>query len=119
MPKDTRSRLMDHLESSEPDMAKRLGDLLYVFEDVLLYDNRSVQKLLAQVETAVLISAIQDVESDVSDRIFENLSKRAKLSLQEEIEFARRASESEVVQARKSIALVISKLDREGEMTEL
>ena len=119
MPKETRNRLMDHLEESEPEMAERLRDLLYVFEDVLLYDNRSVQKILAQVETAVLITAIQDVDPEVNNRIFENLSKRAKLSLQEEIEFARRASESEVTQARKSIALVISKLDREGEMAEL
>ncbi len=118
MPKETRNRLMQHLEESEPEMAERLRDLLYVFDDVLLYDNRSVQKLLAQIETPVLISALQDVDAAVNDRIFDNLSKRAKLSLNEEIEFARRASDAEVIQARKTIAKVIAQLDRDGEMVE-
>ena len=118
MPKETRNRLMEHLEESEPEMAERLRDLLYVFDDVLLYDNRSVQKLLAQIETPILISALQDADAAVNDRIFENLSKRAKLSLNEEIEFARRASDAEVLQARKTIATAIAQLDRDGEMVE-
>lgn len=119
LPKKTRNRLMEQLEQSDPEMAKRLEDLLYIFDDIILYDDRSVQKLLGQFDTQALITALQDVDPEVSQRIFNNLSKRAASALNEELEFKQPSTDTEVEEARKSIAGLIAQLDRAGELNEL
>ena len=119
LPKATRSRLVDELKVKDEETATRLQDLLYVFDDILLYDNRSIQKLLGQVDTAQLVTALQDAEDEIRERIFENLSKRARSALTDEMEFSARASEEEVEQSRKAIAQLISKMDQAGEINLL
>ena len=110
---------MEKLKETDPDTAARLQDLLYVFDDIVQYDNRSVQKLLSQVDTQLLVVALQDVDETISARIFENLSKRATAALQEEMEFRQSASDDEVNAARKDIGQLIAQLDANGELNEL
>ncbi|MGI9516416.1 MAG: FliG C-terminal domain-containing protein [Pirellulaceae bacterium] len=119
LPKHTRARLMDQMQASDPETAARLQELLHAFDDIVSYDNRSVQKLLGQVDTQVLVVALQDVDEEISTRIFENLSKRATAALQEEIEFRQAAGPDEVAAARKEIATLIAQLDSKGELNEL
>ncbi len=119
LPKATRARLMEQLRESDPETATRLQELLYVFDDIVQYDNRSVQKLLGQVDTRQLVVALQDVDGEISGRIFENLSKRATAALQEEMEFQQASSDEEVAAARRQIAQLIAQLDANGELNEL
>ena len=117
LPKPTRSRLIEELETKDPESADRLKDLLYMFDDILKYDNRSIQKLLGQIESQVLVVALQDAEEELVSRIFENLSKRATSALEEEMEFKQGAKDEEIEQSRKSIAEVLARLDESGEIS--
>lgn len=117
LPKKTRSRLVDEIQEKDSDTAQRLRDLLYVFEDIVLYDNRSVQKILSSIETSNLVVALQDADEAISEKIFENLSKRAAISLKEELAFAGNISEEEVTTAQTTIAKTIGELDNSGEIT--
>lgn len=118
LPKKTRKRLMEELEQADAERATRLQELLYVFEDVATYDNRSIQKLLGQADTEVLVMALQGADQEIADRIFDNLSKRASSALQEEMEFRQASSSEEVSAARNQFAKLIAKLDQSGELTE-
>ncbi len=116
LPKATRTRLVRDLEEKDPETAARLRDLLYVFDDLLLYDNRSIQKLLGQIDTQVLVVALSDADPELTARIFENLSKRATSALQEEMEFAQKSSDEEIKAARLQIGQLIGQLDQAGEL---
>ncbi len=116
LPKATRKRMMSQLEERDPDTAARLQNLMYVFDDLLIYDNRSIQKLLGQVDTQTLVVALEGADEVINRRILENLSKRAASALQEEMDFKQTSSEEEVVAARQQVAQVIGQLDAAGEL---
>ena len=119
LPKSTRTRLLEQLKSQDAESATRLQELLYRFDDILLYDNRSIQKLLGQVETNVLVIALEDVDESLKQRVFENLSKRAVSALNEEMEFKQKSSVDEIKSARDQIAKQIGQLDQEGELNQI
>jgi len=117
LPKKTRSRLVDEIQAKDEATAQRLQDLLYLFEDIVLYDNRSAQKILGAIETPTLVKALQDADDAVHNKIFDNLSKRASETLKEELTYATKISEEEVLAARQEIAKTIGQLDSAGEIT--
>lgn len=119
MPKPTRNRLFAELERDDPELAERLRGQLYLFEDIVRYDNRSIQRLLGRCDTQELVVALQGAEEKISNRLFENLSKRAASAVREEMEFKQSSTEEEITAARNSIATLIAELDRAGEMKEL
>ena len=114
MPKDTQARIMDELTKTDPESANRISELLFEFEDLVKYDNKSIQKLLSEVETQWLIVSLQDANEEIENKIFDNLSKRALESLQEEIAMTGPKPEAEIEASKKEIAKVIAKLDKEG-----
>ena len=116
MEKKTRAQMMEVLKNEDPDRAERISALLYVFEDIVRIENRSLQKLLAEVSSDTLTTALSGAAEEISDKIFDNLSKRARATLEDELEFKGHVSEDEITLARKSIAEVIGKLDQAGEL---
>jgi len=116
MEKKTRGQMMDVLKAEDPDRAERILALLYVFDDIVRIENRSLQKLLAEVSSDTLTSALTGAAEEISEKIFANLSKRARMTLEDELEFKGHVTDDEVTYARKSIAEVIGKLDQAGEL---
>ena len=82
-----------------------------------MYDGRSIQKILGQIETSSLIVALDGVDDDFKEQVLGNLSKRAADSLAEEMEFKQKSSSDEIAEAQTAIAKVIGQLDQEGELT--
>lgn len=119
VPNPIRGQLVESLEKEDAETAERLLDLLFLFEDIVRYDGRAIQKVLGQVETRDLVLALQHAEEEVSEAIMGNLSKRAVASLKEEMEFSQGSKQEEIDEARVRIGRTIAKLNRSGEITEM
>jgi len=119
MPKKKRAQIMEDIRVQDAETAEAISSLLYVFDDIITFDDRSIQKLLGEIDTPTLVVALQDTNGEFRERIFGNLSKRARSSLEEEIELSSKKTEEEVSAARNSIAAIIARLDQEGQLTNI
>lgn len=117
MDRNTRTEMLKALESEQPEVAERVKGLLFVFDDLLLVTDKSIQKLLSEVETTVLATALKSASSDIIERMTSNLSKRARAGLLEEIEFLDDVPTETEQDARKSICDVMARLDEAGELS--
>lgn len=114
--KDTRVALMAKLQESDAELASKVKSNLYLFSDVLRMDDRDVQKLLAEVESDSLIVALQRTEQELVDKLLNNLSKRARESITEEMQYKTGVSDEQVTEARKSLVAAIARLDESGDI---
>ncbi len=86
--KAQRRVLVKAIEEQDPDTAAQLTDFMYVFEDILELEDRSVQQILGQVDVGTLAAALSGCADNVSDKVFRNLSRRAADMLKEELQFS-------------------------------
>ncbi len=89
---------------------------MFVFEDIILLDDRGVQQILKSVESKDLSLALKGSSEDVSEKIFKNMSKRAADMLREDMEFAGPVRVKDVQEAQQKIVNVIRKLEETGEI---
>ena len=120
MDRTNRQVMLQTLEEADPEKAQRIKDMLYVFTDLERVSDRSIQRLLGEVDSATLATALKNADETLVDRITHNLSKRARATLLEEIEFMGSVSAEQQAGAEKAICDVMSRLDNAGdlEMTE-
>jgi flagellar motor switch protein FliG len=114
--KTDRSEILGVMDQSDPDNAARVREFLYQFEDILRIADRSMQKLLADVDSKNLALALKDAPSPISDKVLANLSKRARETLTEEIGFLTSVPASEIQAGRRVVVEVIQRLDQAGEL---
>ena len=82
----TERSILEWLESSDPELAEKIRSQMFVFEDIVTIDDRSLQLVLRDVEANDLATALKGVRQDVRDKVVRNLSERAGENLLEEIE---------------------------------
>ncbi len=116
LPRALRKPMLDELEKRDSDLAETVRNQLYRFEDIEKLGDRDLQKLLGQCQTDALVCALQQVDESLLTFILSNMSKRAKESLQEEMEFKTNATEEEIMEARGSIAKILAGLCEAGEV---
>lgn len=104
------------LETSDPELAKEVRALLFVFEDLTLLDDRQMQRLLREVDMSVLPLALKGAPSWLRDHILDNLSSRAKENLLDEMEIIGSVRMSDVEEARESILEQVRRLESAGEL---
>ena len=104
------------LGNSGSELAEEIKKLMFVFEDVVLLDNRSVQRVLREVESQDLAMALKGASSEVADKIFSNMSTRASEMLKEDIEFMGPVRLRDVEEAQQRIVNVIRHLEEMGEI---
>ena len=117
LPKEMRVELIDKLNEENADIVEDIRSKLYVFEDVLRLDDRDTQKLIAETGSDFLVSAMQRVDPEIKAKLLDNLSKRARQSLEAEIEFKTNASDEDVESARAIFVETLGRLDEAGEIT--
>ncbi len=103
------------IEEQDPELAKSLLTRIYRFDDIKSLGKTVVQRVLGEVDSTNLTTALFGAPEDVKEAIFVNLSKRARQTIEEEMQFMTNVAESRIRQARDSIAEVIAKIDMEGE----
>ncbi len=115
--KPDRMEILAALEQNDPQGAVQIKEYLYAFEDLLNIEDRSMQKLLAEVDSKSLASALKGATEAIRDKVRNNLSKRARETLTEEMDLQGSLPPTTIQQAQKSIVEVIQRLDQAGELT--
>lgn len=108
--------ILSELEEADMEMAAQVKQHMFVFEDILLVDDRGVQKLLRKVETMELAIALKAASEEVKEKIFKNMSERAGEMLQEEIEDMGPVRMKEVTDAQQNITNIIQEMETKGEL---
>ena len=83
----TEKHIMENLEIEEPELADEIRKKMFVFEDILSLDDRSIQRVLREVENNELAVALKNTTDEVKEAIFNNLSKRLVTMIKEDMDF--------------------------------
>jgi flagellar motor switch protein FliG len=108
--------ILNELEEADIEMATQIKQQMFVFEDIVLVDDRGVQKLLRKVETMELAIALKAASEEVKEKIFKNMSERAGDMLREEMEDMGPVRMKEVVDAQQNITNIIQNMETKGEL---
>lgn len=109
--------LLVSLAERDAEMALRVREALFVFDDIGRLDDRSIQETLKSIDTRVLAVALKDAPDELGERFFKNLSERARSNLQEEIEYLTGVKAADIKDARKQVVAIIRQLEEEGIIT--
>ena len=108
--------ILNEIEENDPDMAAQIKQKMFVFEDLILVDDRGFQKLLRKVETTELAIALKAASDEVKDKVFRNMSERAGTMLQEEMDDLGPVRMKEVSDAQGAITNIIQEMEAKGEI---
>jgi len=117
LPKGMRKELVERLTTEDPDLVNEIRSRLYVFEDLLRIEDRDLQKILGEIETDILIVGLQKADPEIHKRLLSNLSKRARQTIDEEMQYKVGIPQEEIDEARQKLVDTISRLDEAGEIT--
>ncbi len=112
----TEKHIMESLEIEEPELADELRKKMFVFEDILLLDDRSIQRVLRDVDNNDLGIALKAANEQVQNAVFNNLSKRLATMIKEDMEFMGPVRMKDVEEAQQKIVNIIRKLEDSGEI---
>ena len=108
--------ILNEIEDTDAEMAAQIKQKMFVFDDLVLVDDRGFQKLLRKVETMELAIALKAASEDVKEKVFKNMSERAGAMLQEEIEDLGPVRMNEVSDAQLAITNIIQEMEAKGEI---
>ena len=112
----TEKHIMETLEIEEPELADEIRKKMFVFEDILLLDDRAIQRVLREVENSDLGVALKGANEQVQNAIFKNLSSRLAVMIKEDMEFMGPVRMKDVEEAQQKIVNIIRKLEDAGEI---
>lgn len=112
----TEKYIMETLEIEDTDLAEEIKKRMFVFEDILSLDNRSIQRFLREVDNNQLAIALKGSTEEVQKVIFSNMSKRLTEMIREDIEFMGPVRLKDVEEAQQKIVNIIRKLEDAGEI---
>jgi flagellar motor switch protein FliG len=109
--------ILEWLEAQDPELAERVRSQMFVFEDIVSIDDRSMQTLLRDVSIPDLACALKGVRDDVQDKVLRNLSERAGETLAEETDLLGPVRMKVVEEAQARIVQAIRALEASGDIT--
>ena len=112
----TEKHILETLEIEEPELADEIRKKMFVFEDILLLDDKSIQRVLREVDNSELAIAMKAANEQVQEAIFNNLSKRLAVMIQEDMEYMGPVRMKDVEEAQQKIVNIIRKLEDSGEI---
>ena len=112
----TEKHIMETLEIEEPELADEIRKKMFVFEDILLLDDRSIQRVLRDVDNNDLAVALKGANENVQAAIFNNLSKRLAAMIREDMEYMGPVRMKDVEEAQQKIVNIIRKLEDSAEI---
>jgi flagellar motor switch protein FliG len=109
-------QIIEALEDEDPELAEEIKKRMFVFEDIVMLDDRAIQKVMREVDSQELAKALKSVDSEVQDKIFKNMSKRAAGMLKEDMEYMGPVRLKDVEEAQQKIVSIIRHLEDTGEI---
>ncbi len=108
--------ILNEIEEANAELAAQIKQKMFVFEDLVLVDDRGFQKLLRRVETKELSVALKAASEEVKQKVFKNMSERASEMLREEMETLGPVRMKEVSDAQQAITAIIQEMEAKGEV---
>jgi flagellar motor switch protein FliG len=116
MAKGTNDSVIEAIKAADEELGDAINELMFVFDNLALVDDRGIQTLLKEVTTDSLTVALKGADQSLQQKIFGNMSKRAAELLQDDMEARGPVRLSDVESAQKEILLVARKLADDGEI---
>jgi flagellar motor switch protein FliG len=112
----TEKNITEGLEREDAELAEKIKESMFVFEDIITLDDVSIQRILREVDSKDLALALKGCSEEVANSIFRNQSKRAAASLKEDMEFLGPVRLMDVEKTQQTIVGVLRRLDEAGEI---
>lgn len=110
----TERTILSELEAMDPALAERVRALMFLFEDLVSLDDRSLQELLRSLEPARLATALKGTSPELRDAINKNLSERARTAVEEEMDLMGQVRLRDVEEAQSEIVRLVHEMEKEG-----
>ena len=108
--------VIESIRNHDPDLAQKIMDKMFVFDDLIKLDNKSIQMVLKEVASDVLIAALKGAQPELKELILSNMSSRAADALREDLESKGPMRLSEVEAQQKEILKTVRRLSDEGQI---
>ena len=112
----TEKSIMEGLEAEDPDLVEQIRRLMFVFEDIMMVNDKGIQSMLKEVDNDALALALKTASQDLKDKIFKNMSERASQLIKEDMEYMGPVRVSDVEAAQQKIVDVVRRLEESGEI---
>jgi flagellar motor switch protein FliG len=112
----TEKSILEALETEDPDLVESIRRLMFVFEDIMLVDDKGIQAVLKEIDNADLALALRTASEDLHEKIFKNMSERAAQLIKEDMEYMGPVRVSDVEAAQQKIVDVVRRLEDSGEI---
>jgi flagellar motor switch protein FliG len=116
MPSGIENAIIEGVRQHDPDLAQRVLDDMFVFDDLVELDDRSMQTVLREVSSESLIIALKGSNEALREKVFKNMSQRAAEQLKEDLEIKGPVRLSEVEQQQRDILKLVRRLAEEGQV---
>lgn len=108
--------IMEGLEAEDPDLVEEIRRLMFVFEDILLVDDRGIQSVLKEVDNDELGLALKTASDELKEKVFSNMSARAAALIREDMEYMGPVRVSDVEASQQRIVDIVRRLEDAGEI---
>lgn len=112
----TEKSILEGIEAEDPDLVEQIRRLMFVFEDLLLVNDKGIQAMLKEIDNEELAMALKTASEGLKTKIFANMSERAGQLIQEEMEFMGPVRVSDVESSQQRIVDVVRRLEDSGEI---
>jgi len=112
----TEKFIMEELDMMDADLSEEIRRRMFVFEDIASLDNKSIQRIIREIDNAQWAIALKGASEEVKEVIFSNMSKRLAEMIKEDIEFMGPVRIRDIEEAQQNIVNVIRKLEEDGEI---
>jgi flagellar motor switch protein FliG len=112
----TEKGILEALEAQDPDLVEQIRRLMFVFEDILLVNDKGIQLLLKDIDNEELSLALKTASEELREKIFRNMSERAAQLIKEDMEYMGPVRVSDVEGAQQKIVDVVRRLEDAGEL---
>ena len=108
------TEILEQLNAQDQELGARIRDLMFVFENLLELDDRSVQALMREITSDVLVVALKGADANVREKLMRNMSQRAAEMLRDDLEAKGPVRVSEVESEQKEILKIVRRMADEG-----
>jgi len=116
MDRNSERSVFQVIQENDSSMADEIRKLMFTFDDVILVDDRGIQRVLKEVEQKELALAMKAAGQEIAEKLFKNMSERAGALLKEEIEYLGPVKLRDVEAAQQKIVAVVRRLEEAGEI---
>lgn len=110
------AQMLDSVKQADGDLGEKIQELMFVFENLLMIDDRGMQRLIRDVSVDSLVVALKGVDEEVKNKFLDNMSTRAADMLKDDLEAKGPVKLSEVEAEQKEILIIVARLAEDGEI---